>query len=72
MSSYHSEAMYKALRDAGAEAELYLIRGAEHADHAFVQPEIEELVLDFLREHLNTKKIENGSCENSIKNPSKK
>lgn len=61
VSSYHSEAMYKALKEAGAEAELYLIRGAEHADHAFVQPEIKELVLDFLQRHLNADKQKNNT-----------
>ena len=57
VSSYHSEAMYKALKEAGAEAELYLIRGAEHADHAFVQTEIKELVLDFLQRHVNENRM---------------
>lgn len=49
---YHSEVMYQALQDAGVEADLVLIRGAEHADHAFVQDEIKDLVLEFLEKHM--------------------
>lgn len=52
VSCYHSEVMYQALQEAGADADLILIRGAEHADHAFVQQEIKDLVLEFLEKHL--------------------
>lgn len=49
---YHSEVMYQTLQDAGVDTELILIRGAEHADHAFVQTEIKDLILEFLDRQL--------------------
>ena len=51
--SYHeSERLYSALQSKGVESDLYLIEGANHADHHFVQQSTKELILDFLNKHL--------------------
>lgn len=48
----HSEALYKALEDAGNEADLYLIEGADHADRPFIKEEVKQLIADFLNRHI--------------------
>ena len=49
----HSEMLYQALQEAGIESELILIEGAEHADGAFIQPEIKDEVVLFLHKNLD-------------------
>jgi acetyl esterase/lipase len=46
------ELLYDALHNAGADAELVLLEGAEHADTAFLQREVKEIILDFIRGRL--------------------
>lgn len=48
----HGEELYQALRQAGVEADLALIEGAQHTDVHFVQPPIKEEMLSFLDRHL--------------------
>jgi ankyrin repeat protein len=36
------------LLKAGADVDMVVIEGAEHADDAFVQPEIKQIILDFI------------------------
>jgi acetyl esterase/lipase len=43
-----SEKLYDALISAGNEADLIILEGAEHAESQFIQPEIKELILNFL------------------------
>jgi acetyl esterase/lipase len=43
------ELLYEALRQAGTDAELVLLEGAEHADTAFMQQEVKQIILDFIR-----------------------
>jgi acetyl esterase/lipase len=47
-----SELLYEALTSAGAQADLYLIEGANHGDIPFVQTEIKEIILSFLNRNL--------------------
>lgn len=49
----HSQRLHKALLEAGGEADLYLIEGANHGDIHFTQPEIKERILSFLNKHLS-------------------
>jgi acetyl esterase/lipase len=42
------ELLYDALEKAGADVDMIVIEGAEHADDAFVQPEIKQMILDFI------------------------
>lgn len=49
---HHSKVMYQALQDAGVEADLVLVRGAEHADHVFYQEEIKEQIFRFISKTL--------------------
>jgi acetyl esterase/lipase len=48
----HSRHIYDALIKAGARAELYIFKGAGHADYMFVQPEVKQLILDFMKRSL--------------------
>ena len=43
-----SELLYDALTAHGIRADLYTIEGAKHADAHFFQPEIKQLILDFM------------------------
>lgn len=52
VSYQHSEKFYQTLQQVGADSELVLLKGAEHADHVFVQTEIKDLVLEFLTSHM--------------------
>lgn len=46
--SYHQgEMLYEALEKAGVPADLVLIKGANHADHYFIQDEVKEMILKF-------------------------
>ena len=47
----HTENLYKALTEAGATAEKYLIPNATHADAYFVQDEVCNLLLNFLNRY---------------------
>ena len=50
---YHeSELLYEALTNCGAKADLYLVEGANHADHHFIQESTKELILDFFDKNL--------------------
>jgi acetyl esterase/lipase len=52
ISRSDSEHLYEALQKAGVDSELYLIEGADHADHPFVQDEVKALILAFLNRRL--------------------
>lgn len=43
--------LYNALQKKNIPSNLYVIRGAEHADFAFFQPEIKQIVLEFLNDN---------------------
>ncbi len=43
----HSEKLYEALQKAGVQSDLYLIEGADHADHRFVQDQVKAIMLSF-------------------------
>lgn len=45
-----SERLYEALRAAKQQADLYLVKGAAHADMCFFQPEMMDLYAAFIRE----------------------
>lgn len=47
-----SRLLYEALEKKGVPADLYLLEGVYHARHEFWQPEIKEIILDFLRRYL--------------------
>ncbi|WP_010254549.1 alpha/beta hydrolase [Treponema primitia] len=47
-----SEKLYDVLQAAGVEADLIILEGSEHAEATFVQPEVKEIILEFLRKHL--------------------
>ncbi|MBR5742339.1 MAG: alpha/beta hydrolase [Clostridia bacterium] len=47
-----SEKLYEKLTEAGAEAELVALEGANHGDPMFVTPEVKATILDFLDRHL--------------------
>ena len=49
------EAMYEALTEAGADADLIAIEGADHADLHFFQREVWKIIADFFKEKLNVK-----------------
>jgi acetyl esterase/lipase len=49
----HSRHIYEALIKAGCSAELYILKGAGHADYMFVQPEVKQLILDFMKRSLH-------------------
>lgn len=42
-----SERLYDALQANGVQSDLYVLHGAEHADAAFFQPQIKQILLDF-------------------------
>lgn len=46
------EMLYEALQRAGVDSDLYLIEGANHADHPFVQDEVKAMILEFLNRRL--------------------
>ena len=50
-----SEAMYEALTEAGADADLIAIEGADHADLHFFQREVWKIIADFFKEKLSVK-----------------
>ena len=49
------EAMYEALTEAGADADLIAIEGADHADLHFFQREVWKIIADFFEEKLSVK-----------------
>jgi acetyl esterase/lipase len=49
---FESEMLYDALQKAGVEAELIILEGAEHAAAHFIQPQVKQMILDFLDKHL--------------------
>lgn len=44
----HSERIYDRLQELGVDSSLVILNGADHADNKFFQPQVKELVLDFL------------------------
>ncbi len=54
MNYHHSEVLYNALQAAGVESDLYLVEGADHADHRFVQDECKALILEYLDSKMKT------------------
>lgn len=48
----HSRILYEALQKNGVDSDLYLINGANHADHPFVQESVKALILKFLNDKL--------------------
>lgn len=49
------EAMYEALTEASADADLIAIEGADHADLHFFQREVWKIIADFFKEKLSVK-----------------
>ena len=47
--------MYEALTEAGADADLIAIEGADHADLHFFQREVWKIIADFFKEKLSVK-----------------
>ena len=47
----NGEKLYDELEAAGVESDLYLIEGADHADHPFVQDKAKAIILEFLNKH---------------------
>ena len=52
VSPSQSEILRKALDAHGIEATRYLIKGADHIDPAWVQPEVMKIIIDFFDSHL--------------------
>lgn len=50
--SRQSLVLYDALEKAGVPADLYLVRGANHADHHFFQEQVKETILAFLKKNI--------------------
>lgn len=46
------EKLYQALTDKGVPADLYEVKGAAHMDEVFMQPQITDIIIDFLKKHL--------------------
>jgi acetyl esterase/lipase len=46
------ELLYDTLQKAGADADMIIIEGAEHADPAFIQDETKQIILDFINKKL--------------------
>ena len=44
--------LYKRLVDAGVEANRYVIAGASHGGPLFNQPQVVDIMVNFLNEHL--------------------
>jgi acetyl esterase/lipase len=47
-----SEKLYDTLQAAGVDSDLIILEGSEHAQATFIQPEIKETILLFLKKHL--------------------
>jgi dipeptidyl aminopeptidase/acylaminoacyl peptidase len=47
-----SEMLYDALQKAGVDSDLIIFEGAEHAEARFIQPQVKQMMLDFLNRHL--------------------
>lgn len=52
VSPSQTELLHDALTEAGIESTRYVIDGAGHGDHYWYQPEILEIIIDFLNKHL--------------------
>lgn len=48
----HSKILYRTFQEKGVDTDLYLIEGANHADHPFVQESVKALMLKFLNDRL--------------------
>ena len=53
VSEVETDIMFQALRAKGIEAERYLVEGAGHGGSHWVQPEVQQVVLNFLAKHLS-------------------
>ncbi len=52
VSPNQSELMHEALRKAGVQSKLYIIKGADHGGVEWVQDEISNIIFKFLDENL--------------------
>ena len=52
VSSKHTDLLFQALRNAGVEAERYLIPNANHADDYWIQDEVFDVIIEFLNRHV--------------------
>lgn len=52
VSYQNSIKLYEALQAKGIPSDLYLLENVNHATHEFWQPEIKELILEFLKQNL--------------------
>ena len=51
-----TEKLHKALIEKGIESTRYVVMGAGHADEYWFQPEISEIIIDFLNKQLKKEK----------------
>ena len=56
----HTEKLHKALIEKGVESTRYLVTGAAHACEYWYQPEIVNIIINFLNEKLKNKNFEEG------------
>ena len=51
VSPEHTDLLFQALKNAGVEAERYLVPNAEHSDDYWLQDEVFEIIVDFLKKY---------------------
>ena len=51
VSIFESDKLYESLKEAGVEASLYHVEGAGHGDNNFSQPEITDIMIEFMNAH---------------------
>lgn len=51
VSPEHTDLLFQALKNAGVEAERYLVTNAEHSDDYWLQDEVFEIIVDFLKKY---------------------
>jgi acetyl esterase/lipase len=49
---FQGDLLYDALEKAGVDVEMIVIDGAEHAHDAFVQPEVKQMILDYINKKI--------------------
>jgi dipeptidyl aminopeptidase/acylaminoacyl peptidase len=47
-----SEMLYDALQKVGVDSDLIVFEGVEHAEAHFIQPQVKQMMLDFLNKYL--------------------
>ena len=55
VSPDQTDQLFQALKNAGIEAERYLIPNANHSDDYWIQDEVFDLIIDFLHSQLRIK-----------------